>query len=87
MTDTQRVRLYNQRGSTRPPTGNTLWHYNRHRRPGGIRRKEQGVPENTTIGPSTTSEMGEEPWGSSPITHCAPNIHNVTISSHAEYRQ
>jgi hypothetical protein len=34
------------------------------------------------IGPSTTSEMGEELWGSLPITHCAPNIHNVTISSH-----
>jgi hypothetical protein len=43
------------------------------------------MPE--TIGPSTMSEMGKEPWGSSPITHCAPDIHNVTISSHTEYRQ
>jgi hypothetical protein len=43
---------------------------------------EMGEEPCITSIPSTTSEMGEELWGSSPITHCAPNIHNVTISSH-----
>ena len=36
--------------STIPPTRNTLWHKDRHRRLGWICQKKQGIPENASHG-------------------------------------
>ena len=50
MPDARGIWRHNRRRSTRPPTRNSLWHKDRHRRLGRIRQKKQGVPENTSHG-------------------------------------